>query len=169
MGLTEIASIVILIGSVVVAVTNIIKFFAKPTSFFKRKIQEEYSETLKKNLDELIPKYLDKHDIETKQKMVNEVSMEVQRDLEEIKEINKKQNEVIDLLRKNVLDVLRQKIENIYYTYKVEKKLPQYVRENLEELYKDYTSGGGNHHISKLYQRMIEWEITDELPDYEKE
>ena len=44
-----------------------------------------------------------------------------------------------------------------------------YVSENLDELYRDYRAGGGNHHIVKLYERMKVWDTYDELPEYEKE
>ena len=70
--------------------------------------------------------------------------------------------EVIKLLKKNMVDVLRQKIENIYYRYKDERTLPIYVHENLQELYKDYTEAGGNHYIGKLYNRMSTWKVLED-------
>lgn len=61
-----------------------------------------------------------------------------------------------------MVDVLRQKIEKIYYRYKDERTLPIYVYENLQELYKDYTEAGGNHYIGKLYNRMSTWKVLED-------
>ena len=54
MGLEELCNYIILLGAVVMAIYNIIKVFAKPTSIFKRKKEKEYSENLKRNLDILM-------------------------------------------------------------------------------------------------------------------
>lgn len=173
MGLEQLCDYIILAGALVMAVYNIIKVFAKPTSIFKRKKEKEYQEKIKRTLDILIPKYLEEHDLETRERYLQEISNEVLRkvevDLKDIQNDNKKQNEVIELLRKQAIDVLRQKIEKIYYDYRVTKKLPRFALENLEELYSDYTKGGGNHHIKRLYQRMKTWEVIDELPEYDKD
>ena len=103
------------------------------------------------------------------QEITNEVLSNIKSDLDIIKDTNKKQNETIDILRKQALDVLRQKIEKIYYDYRVSKELPRFVLENLEELYSDYKKAGGNHHIDKLYSRMKTWKIIEQEPEYERE
>lgn len=180
MSLEQLCDYIILAGAVVMAVYNIIKVFAKPTSIFKRKKEKEYSENLKRNLDNLIPKYLEEHDLETRdryladrqrylQEITNEVFSNIKCDLDIIKDTNKKQNETIDILRKQAVDVLRQKIEKIYYDYRDSRELPRFALENLEELYSDYKKGGGNHHIDKLYSRMKTWKIIEQEPEYERE
>lgn len=180
MSLEQLCDYIILAGAVVMALYNIIKVFAKPTSIFKRKKEKEYSENLKRNLDNLIPKYLEEHDLETRdryladrqrylQEITNEVLSNIKCDLDIIKDTNKKQNETIDILRKQAVDVLRQKIEKIYYDYRDSKELPRFALENLEELYSDYKKGGGNHHIDKLYSRMKTWKIIKQEPEYERE
>ena len=180
MSLEQLCDYIILAGAVVMAVYNIIKVFAKPTSIFKRKKEKEYSENLKRNLDNLIPKYLKEHDLETRdryladrqrylQEITNEVLSNIKCDLDIIKDTNKKQNETIDILRKQAVDVLRQKIEKIYYDYRDSRELPRFALENLEELYSDYKKGGGNHHIDKLYSRMKTWKIIEQEPEYERE
>lgn len=180
MSLEQLCDYIILAGAVVMAVYNIIKVFAKPTSIFKRKKEKEYSENLKRNLDNLIPKYLEEHDLETRdryladrqrylQEITNEVLSNIKCDLDIIKDTNKKQNETIDILRKQAVDVLRQKIEKIYYDYHDSRELPRFALENLEELYSDYKKGGGNHHIDKLYSRMKTWKIIEQEPEYERE
>lgn len=180
MSLEQLCDYIILAGAVVMAVYNIIKVFAKPTSIFKRKKEKKYSENLKRNLDNLIPKYLEEHDLETRdryladrqrylQEITNEVLSNIKCDLDIIKDTNKKQNETIDILRKQAVDVLRQKIEKIYYDYRDSRELPRFALENLEELYSDYKKGGGNHHIDKLYSRMKTWKIIEQEPEYERE
>lgn len=178
--LSDVVDIVILVAAFLMALLNIYNFFAKPTSFLKRKQQENLKDKIKEVLDETMPGYLEEHDLKTRnkyladrQKYLQEIETEVlshtEKDLREIKSMNENQSKIIDLLRKNTLDVLRQKIEKIYYDYRVEKKMPRYIKESLDELYKDYTEGGGNHHIGKLYTRMCEWEVYDAIPEYDKD
>lgn len=168
-----ICDIIILIGAVASAIVAIVNFFAKPTSKLKRRKIKKSKELLKTALDELMPKYLDDHDQMTRQRYLadrqrylKEIAQEVQNNtaeqLNNIQKLNEQQSEVIDLLRKNVVDILRQKIERIYFKYKDCKKIPLYERENLDDLYSDYKRGGGNHYIDKLYNRMKDWETTDE-------
>ena len=178
--LSDIVDIVILIAAFLMAILNIYNFFAKPTSFLKRRQQNNLKEKIKEVLDETMPGYLEEHDLKTRnkyladrQRYLQEISTEVlshtEKDLQAIKTINEHQSKVIDLLRKNTLDVLRQKIEKIYYDYRAEKRIPQYAKESLEELYHDYTEAGGNHHIQRLYARMSEWEVYDAIPEYDKD
>lgn len=171
-----ICNLIVLIGAAVVAISNILKFFGKPVKFFKKKKQkqqEEYEKQLKDMLDKLISNYLIDHDHETRKKYLadrqqylmdisNEVYNKFQGEIDKIKNTSKSNEEVIKLLKKNMVDVLRQKIENIYYRYKDERTLPIYVYENLQELYKDYTEAGGNHYIGKLYNRMSTWKVLED-------
>jgi uncharacterized protein YycO len=69
----------------------------------------------------------------------------------------------LEKVNRSTKDILRQRIINIYNTYKVEGKIPQTIRENLDELYKDYTAQGGNSYITKYYKRMIQWEIIPDI------
>lgn len=183
MGLNPVTDVVIMLAAVLSAVTIIYTFcinIFKNIGVFKKKEEEREKQKLKKILDELMPEYLLQHDLKTREKYLSdrerylqEISTEVlshtENDLKVIKQLNEEQTKIIDLLRRNTLDVLRQKIENIYYQYRSQKAFPMYVAENLEELYGDYTEGGGNHHIGKLYERMKTWDTYDELPEYEKE
>ena len=147
-----------------VAIVNIYNFFAKPTSFFKKRQDEASKKRALEVLDELMPKYLKDYS-----QKVDDMLAQEKKELEAIKAINEEQSKTIELLRKNTLDVLRQKIENIYYTYRAERRLPQYAKEALDELYADYRAGGGNHHIVKLYARMEQWEVYASIPEYDRE
>lgn len=183
MGLSPFTDLIIMIAAVITALTVIITGITrviKTFGGFRKKELEREKERMKEILDELIPEYLLQHDLQTRdkyladrQRYLQEISTEVlshtEQDLQVIKSLTQDQSKIIDLLRKNTLDVLRQKIENIYYQYRSEKAFPMYVSENLDELYRDYRAGGGNHHIVKLYERMKVWDTYDELPEYEKE
>ena len=70
--LQQICDWIILIGAVTVAIINILKFFGKPVSFFKKKKDKEYQENLKKTLDTIIPAYLEEHDLKTREKYLND-------------------------------------------------------------------------------------------------
>ena len=109
-----ICDMIILIGAVTVAIVNIYKYFAKPTSYFKKRSNEN----LKQTLDSILPEYLLQHDLETRKKYLsdrerylqdisNEVLESTQDILQEIKEINLKQSESIDNIVKGLRDILR--------------------------------------------------------------
>lgn len=70
-----------------------------------------------------------------------------------------KQTDAIETLQKGTKDVLRQKIMDIYHEYKNIRKFPIYVKEKLDELYKDYKAENGNSYIDKYYDRMKNWEV----------
>lgn len=178
MMLEQICDWIILLGAVSVALLNIIKFFAKPTSFLKRKKHEEFQNNLKKALDKIMPTYFEDHDLETRDKYLNdrkryleEITQEVLNNtkdvLEEIKEMNIEQSENLRILNQGSKDVLRQKIMSIYHQYKKEQRMPIYAKEALDELYKDYKAQGGNSYIDKYYKRMSLWEVYLEDEDDE--
>lgn len=171
--LQQICDWIILIGAVTVAIINILKFFGKPVSFFKKKKDKEYQENLKKTLDTIIPAYLEEHDLKTREKYLNdrlnylnEIKQSVLEDtkniLQEIKEINIEQSKNLKILNQGSKDVLRQKIMTIYHQYKREQKMPIFAKEAVDELYKDYKAQKGNSYIDKYYGRMNRWEIYQE-------
>lgn len=168
--LEQICDWIILLGAVSVALLNIIKFFAKPTSFLKRKKDKEFQNNLKNVLDKIMPTYFKDHDLETRDKYLNdrkryleEITQEVLNNtkdvLEEIKKMNIEQSENLRILNQGSKDVLRQKIMSIYHQYKKEQRMPIYAKEALDELYKDYKAQGGNSYIDKYYKRMSSWEV----------
>lgn len=127
-----------------------------------------------------MPEYLEKHDLQTRDKYLadrqrylqdikNEILKETQTTLLEIKDINNNQNEnishisdIIDKLNNSSKDVLRQKIMAIYHANKKSRTLTIYDKEALTELYKDYKAQLGNSYIDKYYNRMITWKVIDE-------
>lgn len=168
--LQDICNWIILLGAVAVAIINILKFFGKPVSFFKKKKDKEYQQMLKKSLDEIMPNYFEQHDLQTRDKYLGdrmnylkEIKKSVLEDtkdiLEEIRKLSIEQSKNLEKLNQSSKDVLRQKIMTIYHQYKERRKIPVFAKEALDELYKDYKSQGGNSYIDKYYNRMSNWEI----------
>ena len=168
--LQDICNWIILFGAVIVAIINILKFFGKPVSFFKKKKDKEYQQMLKKSLDEIMPNYFEQHDLQTRDKYLGdrmnylkEIKKSVLEDikdiLEEIRKLSIEQSKNLEKLNQSSKDVLRQKIMTIYHQYKEYRKIPVFAKEALDELYKDYKSQGGNSYIDKYYNRMNNWEI----------
>lgn len=168
--LQDICNWIILLGAVTVAIINILKFFGKPVSFFKKKKDTEYHKTLKKSLDEIMPTYFEQHDLQTRDKYLkdrlnylNEIKKAVLNDtkdvLEEIRQLSVEQSKNLEKLNQSSKDILRQKIMSIYHQYKEYRKMPLFAKEALDELYKDYKAQGGNSYIDKYYSRMNNWEI----------
>lgn len=166
----DICNWIILFGAVTVAIINILKFFGKPVSFFKKKKDTEYQQMLKKSLDEIMPNYFEQHDLQTRDKYledrtnylkeIKESVLEDTKDiLEEIRELSIEQSKNLEKLNQSSKDVLRQKIMAIYHQHKGHRKMPIFAKEVLDELYKDYKSQGGNSYIDKYYNRMSKWEI----------
>lgn len=173
-----ICNIIISIGAVTVAIVNIYNFFAKPTSYFKKRSIEH----MKEALENVLPEYLLQHDLETRkkylsdrEKYLHDISDEVLDSttsiLEEIKEINLKQTESIDNIVKGLRDILRYEIMDIYHKYRKVKKIPISDKEKLDESYNNYKHLCGNNYIDKYYARMTKWEIIydEEFEDMEEE
>ena len=165
----QLSNIIILFGSIAVAILNVAVLFEKTGGFFKKKSDKVLTEKLEKVLDEKIPQYLEENEKKLKKDICKEINDEFDKKIESLKIENEKQNKNNELLTHHIQDILRQKIENIYYEYRADKEIPRFALENLQENYKDYKDAGGNHHIDKLYKRMLTWKITDELPEYDKE
>ena len=180
MSLESVCDLIILFGTAYFMILKIVDSFAKPTSKLKKKRVDKEKEKIKEALDEALPKYLESHDIETKEKFLNEIKEalreENKNDFEEIKEINKSQNEQLKYLKEMILkinnsskDIMRQKIMAIYHANKKTKTLTIYDKEALDELYKDYKAQNGNSYIEKYYARMKKWKVIDEFELYNGE
>lgn len=170
--LQTICDVIILIAAVLVAISNIAKFFGKPIKFFKEKNEEEFRENLKKEL----PPLLEKHDLETRDRYLRDrqryleeirdsVAAEIGADIKEIKEMNIAQSKEIKTLTDSSKDMLREKIMGIYYSGKKDRTLTLYQHEALQQYYKDYKAENGNSYIDKYWQRMSTWKTLDD--DYE--
>ena len=180
MSLESVCDLIILFGTAYFMILKMIDSFAKPTSKLKKKRVDKEKEKIKEALDEALPKYLESHNIEIKEKFLNEIKEalreENKNDFEEIKEINKSQNEQLKYLKEMISkinnsskDIMRQKIMAIYHANKRTKTLTIYDKEALDELYKDYRAQNGNSYIEKYYARMKKWKVIDEFELYNGE
>lgn len=140
---------------------------------FKEKSDLKQKENFKEMLREILPEMLKEHDLETRNRYLNdrerylqEIKDEVLKDtkdiLTEIKELNIAQSKSIEVLTQSSKDVLRQRIMDIYYRGKDTRTLTIYDKEALDELYKDYKSERGNSYIDKYYSRMETWAIIND-------
>ena len=173
MSFSQICDIIILISAICIALTNIFNFFAKPTSKFKKKKTAELKQLIEEVMSEKLPELLHQNNLETRQKYLgdrqryltdikSEVLADTKNILDSIYKLNVEQNENIRILSQGNKDMLRQRIMEIYYRYRVEKKMSVSAKEALDELYKDYKDGGGNSYIDKYYKRMSTWEVFEE-------
>ena len=85
-------------------------------------------------------------------------------DVKEIKAINQEQSKTLKDLTTSEKDCLRKMIMDIYHDFEDVRALPESIREQLDELYKDYKSLNGNSYIDKRYARMEKW---DTIPDHD--
>lgn len=151
------SDIIICIGAVAGAIITIYKFICGPTTFFKKRQENKLKKQVSEVLDEMLPENLNRISLAIKQDILNDIK----NSLEEIKELNINQNELLSILNNSLKDVLRERIMTIYNTYKRSKRLPLQKKEILDELYKDYKEQKGNTYIDKYKARMDTWEIVD--------
>lgn len=177
--ISELVDYIILFGALCVAGMNIYNTFAKPTSYFKKRKEEQERARISSVLDEKLPEILYNHDLETRDKYksdrqnyLEEIKAEVLRDvggkIDKIVEMNEKQNKTIETLVRSSRDILREKIMGLYHKGAHERKLAIFEREALEQYYIDYKAEGGNSYIDKYYKRMCTWQTNDtELNEYD--
>lgn len=162
------------------AILQLYSFFAKPTSFLKKRVVEQEKKRIKEVLNETLPPILEARDLATRDKyrqdrqnyleeIKEEVETQIKNDfgdtIQEIKNINVKQNETIEVLARSSRDILREKIMAIYHKGKKTKTLMLWEKEALTQYYIDYKAEGGNSYIDKYYNRMMTWAVIDELDE----
>ena len=143
--------IITIITGVLIGIDKVLGMIAKHKATIDGKTQKKMIQNYKTIFDKLMPDYL---------KPLNEK-------IDKIKEINEEQSKTIELLKADTQEIFRQQIEDIYRYYKAERRFPVYVKEILDEKYEIYTNAGGNHHIKKLYNRMMAWETYEAVPEYD--
>lgn len=157
--LQSICNWIILIGGVCGAIAAILAFVGKPITFFKKRKEKEITEVIEK----VLPEQLE----ESRGKIYDR--------LQEIINLNKQQSltleeqdKSIQQLIKSEKDMLRYHIMDIYQTYRKKKAFPIYIKERLDETYKDYKNLVGNNYIDKYYNRMCKWEVIDNSEEEEE-
>lgn len=173
MMLGQIVDLIILIGALCAAIYKIWDFFAKPTSKLKQKSLEKEKARVIQILDEVLPKKLKEHDLQTRDKYKadrQQYLLDIKEEVVKALGGNVSQNqEDLEALQISARDVLREKIMGIYHKNKQSRTLSEYEREALDQYYKDYKALKGNSYIDKRYSRMIKWTVNyDEETDDEE-
>ena len=95
---------------------------------------------------------------------ITDVNCQQNKDIEEIKGLIEKLSVDLDLVKEGVKQQLRNIIKNIYYKYRMEKRIPIYERKTVDFTYLLYKEGfHSNSYINLLYQEICKWEIDDSL------
>lgn len=164
---TEIGEIIILVSSILMAITTIWNFLRDKGLFISKKWKKGQKEYTLEVMKEAMPDILLQHDLETRKKYLEDR----ERYLNEIKgsvvsEIGEQLNTIDELqvhmeaLAESAKDVLREKIMALYHKNKATRALEEHEKEALTQYYKDYKAIGGNSYIDKYYARMITWIVT---------
>lgn len=175
--LSDTSSLIILIGAVVVAVTNIWKFFYNGGEGIKKrfkkakqeqkeqgeqfvrdviaKVQEEQADAKKTIILEIIEDAY-------RTKYLYDIKSEVKKDLKVNLNLIDSIKDDVAALAESAKDVLREKIMALYHKNKRARALEEHEKEALTQYYKDYKAIGGNSYIDKYYGRMQTWEV---IPD----
>lgn len=178
--LNNIYGFILAASALVAAILQLYTFFAKPTSFLKKKAVEQEKKRIKDVLNETLPAILEARDLATrdkyrqdrqnyleeiKEEVVTQISNDFGNTIQEIRDINVEQNKTIDVLARSSRDILREKIMAIYHKGKKTKTLLLWEKEALTQYYIDYKAENGNSYIDKYYNRMMTWAVIDELDE----
>lgn len=137
--LTVILEFIVLASAAIMAIANVARLFGPNFIIFKKRKE--------------------KQDKEFKEKIRAELTETITPILQEIRDINLKQSEQINILTKSSKDILQESIMEIYHRRRRFKTLTIYDKEALEQYYEDYKAENGNHHIDKYYSRMSAWPV----------
>lgn len=85
--------------------------------------------------------------------------------IQEIEEINDRQNRKLDDLLRSSNDTLRIELLRIYFSYRPYKKIPQWAKEAAVKLHDDYIKQDGNSFIGDLWKQMVTWEVVPSEED----
>lgn len=145
--------IIILVGALFVAIKNIFGPMIQSTKWFKQKYDKKKNTDIEdlvlKVLNEQVPEYL-KEILEQNATQTEKIEA-IQKDLADLKESEK--------------DNLRAEINRIYYKYLPYKKIYDYDKRAVMEMFYDYTRLGGNSYIHEVMDDIKEWDV---VPNSEK-
>lgn len=164
--LSTICNIIIITGSVLVAIKTITDWCGKPIQFFKKKTEDNFDARVEAVIKKTLPKLLEEHDKDLEEvratarqqelaQLKGEVLGSLSKDLEAISTLSSQYLPLVISAR----DVLREKIMGIYHKNKYDHTLSAFEKEALEQYYKDYKAIGGNSYIDKYYNRMSIWKV----------
>lgn len=100
-------------------------------------------------------------------KVITEVTRPMHDSIEEIKEMTFSQQEEINDIKnmayknqQSQMDLMRAKMNTIYYKYLPYKKILDYDKKAFLRIYQDYREQGGNTWIVDLHDQLVTWETV---------
>lgn len=171
-----VCSVIAAVGGAFVAIKNIIEITGKPFSFAKKKQDEAHEEKFLEYVEKHLPKYLEEHDKQTREKYLqdrlnylNEIRDEVLRNIQtELNEVQtlecqyEKTNIILEQIATGMKNVLREKINIIFNKNKKDQTISYHEREELNMYYHDYKVMGGNSYIDGRMAIMDSWKVINE-------
>ena len=181
MDLGAICDIIILIAAVLVAFTNIYKFFFNSGKGIKKRVDtaKEESEKAERErviniLNEVLPDILTKHDLEVRDKYKKdrhrylcEIKDEVMSNIQDSLEAVDNHGGQMETFSEVLKELLRERIMAIYRRNKKVRQLEEHEKIELDRSYAAYKSINGNSYIDDYYTRMKTWEVVPD--DYHHE
>ena len=85
--------------------------------------------------------------------------------MQEIEDINNKQNIKLDKLLRSTNDTMRLELLRVYFHYRPYKQIPQWAKEAAVKLHDDYIAQDGNTFVGDLWNQMSQWEVVPSEED----
>lgn len=176
MNLGMICDVIILIAAVLVAITNIWKFFSGAGRGVRQRVEQvrednerELNEQIDARLRAVLPDILKEHDLETRQKYLSDRQRYLCEIKDEVVAVMKEKLNTVELhenqmgvFNEILKELLRERIMLIYGRNKTRRQLEEHEKVEIDRAYPLYKAVGGNSYIDDYYQRMQTWET---IPD----
>lgn len=127
------------------------------------KVGAEISQMTKKGQEK--KKRQQEKEAEQYQQLVKDVSKHL---TEEVKTQIDRLEQQIEAIKISSNDILRIKINDIYYRYNRGKKIPRFDKENCAKMVEDYTKQGGNTYVKRMWEEICTWEVVDGRDEVEE-
>ena len=176
MTLQELSNYIILVSAVILAVTNIYKFFKKPVDTLSEQAKKAEKERVMVTINEVVPDMLNN----CKQELKDEVRVEIKNSisqmqnelsgkLDEIKSINLDQNSELQAVVKSQVDMMRSRLSAIYYKYLPYEAIRTTDKKLFTSLYEDYKSLNGNSWMKEVNTTVSNWRVVSDDYNFKKE
>ena len=174
--LSTIVDIIILVGGLALAIERIVSFFKKTGKGIKKtaddikdRQEKELNEKIDARLEEILPAILEKHDLETRKKYLNDRTRYLAEIKDEVVRVMREKLDAVDVhdtqmevFTEVLKELLRERIMAIYSRNRCRRRLEEHEKIELDRSYASYKSINGNSYIDEFYARMSAWEV---IPD----
>ena len=158
--LQTICNFIILLGAVAGAITGILALCGRPIRFFKKR-KEQAEAQRKKEEDARTTALIQEISKTVKANLAPDFDDLYQQNEEQSASITA-QGKQIDKLSHSIRDTIGAEITAFYEQYKTKRIITEAQKETIEDLYKQYKTLKGNHHVDNMYKRMHSWDIYTE-------